>query len=556
MATEGPQKAKTAANALLYAFAICAALIGLNIVGGRVFGRADLTEDKVYKLSQSSRDTVANLPDRLTVKAFISNGLQPPLNTYGQYIRDMLDEYAAASNGKLIWEAIDPTAPGKDDAETKANREEYKTKYKIKPITLERLSDSKLEIGSDNFLGVAFVYGENIESIPQIAATEGLEYRITGLIKKMTSAKRKKIGFAQLDGGLSTSQGLRYASQSMQDYDTTMVPLDKAIPDDIDCLIIAGPKQPIADKSKYYLDQFLMKGKPVGLFVDGMIIEQPRGMQMPGMDQPRIGRANDVNLQDLWEKWGVKVHEDLVLDDQNERGVVPVEGQMFLANYPTFVKVDDKGFSKGLSLTAHQPAIIMPFTSSVELTGDLKDGKVPGVTAKPVAMSSTGSWKQTGFFLFNPQVRLNPSPEKGPVPLGYAIEGKLKSAYPNGPGAADPNSSTPEGAATLKEAPDGTRLLVMGGSGILNDEMLPIQYDPNYKLNLLFFLNAVDWLVHDDSLINLRVKGMSERPLIIPPDSHAQLWRYICEIGIPIAVMLFGVVLWQLRSARRRSFHL
>src|SRR5437867_4263272 len=106
----------------------------------------------------------------MNVKLFVSGDVQPPLTQWGRYLRDLLDEYATASGGKLAWEAIDPTE-GKDTEDKQKKREEI-NKYKIKPLTLERLSDTKLEIGSDNFLGVAFVYGDQIDSIPQVAGTE------------------------------------------------------------------------------------------------------------------------------------------------------------------------------------------------------------------------------------------------------------------------------------------------------------------------------------------------------------------------------------------------
>ena len=556
MAPAKPGKGKTAANALVTALAVLGGIIGVNIIASRFSAaRWDLTQDKVYGLSQSSRDTVKNLPDRLTVKAFISSGLQPPLNTYGQYIRDLLDEYAAASGGKLQWEVIDPLAPGKDADETRTRRDEYKSKYKIKPITLERMSESKLEIGSDNFLAIAFVYGEQIESIPQVGSTEGLEYRITSLIKKMTAAKRRKIGFASSEGELTPQQGLQWYSQVVQDYDEASVTLDKPIGEDVDVLFIVGPKSPFTEKAKWVIDQFLMKGKPVALFVDGMIIDSPRGMQMPGMEQPKIGRQNDVNLEDLLTKYGLKLHDDLILDRQNAPGPVPVDGQLYLANYPTFVRIDEKGINPKLGLTSHLNGLIIPFASSMELVGDLKDGKAAGVTATPIVSSSAESWRQSGFFVFNPQVKLEPAGDKGPFVLGYALEGKLKSAYPSGPPGTPAGTSPSE--PVIAESP-GVRLVVFGSSGLFHGENLQpvIQHVPLYLNNLLFFNQAADWLVHDDSLIALRAKGMGQRPLTIPPEGSANLWRYLCEVGLPFLVILLGIGLWALRSARRRSFTL
>src|SRR5437899_2400722 len=92
----GPAKGRTAANSLLMALAVIAGLVFVNIIGARYFGRVDLTEDRIYKLSKVSLDTVKNLPDRMNVKAFISGDLPPQMNTIAQYTRDLLEEYAAA----------------------------------------------------------------------------------------------------------------------------------------------------------------------------------------------------------------------------------------------------------------------------------------------------------------------------------------------------------------------------------------------------------------------------------------------------------------------------
>ena len=544
-------KVKTAANALTTTLAVIGAIVGLNVIFTRVSTwRFDLTEDRVYKLSKVSKETVSSLPDRMVAKVFVSGALPPPLNAYGQYIRDLLEEYAAASGGKLTWEAIDPTAPGKDAEETRKNREEFRSKYKIRPITLEVLKENKLEIGSDNFLAVALIYGEQIESIPQVASTEGLEYQVTSLMRKLIRAKQKKLGFATSEGALSPQQGLQVVSRIAQDYEAVPVQLDKPVPEDLDALMVIGPKQPFNDKAKYYLDQHLMRGKGLGLFVDGMVIEAPQGMQMPGMDTPRLGRANDVALEDLLGKYGIKLREDLILDEQNAPGPVPVEGQLYLANYPTFVGIAKQGLAEKFDLTNHLEALILPFASSVELVGEAKEGKAP-VKITPLIKSSGRSWRQNGFFVFNPQVKLERSQEVGPFTLGYALEGKLKSAYPNGPGAG--GASTPETEKTLKEATDQARLVVVGSSNIFSDNQLPIQQVPIYRSNLLFFLNTVDWLVHDEALIALRVKGMGARPLTIPPDAKPNFWRYVLQIGIPALVTLLGLVLWRIRTSRRRA---
>ena len=431
---QGPAKARSAANSLITAVAVIGGLVFVNIIGSRYFGRADLTEDRIYKLSKVSLDTVKNLPDRMNVKAFISGDLPPQMNSIAQYARDMLDEYAAASGGKLVWESIDPTG-GKDKEEKERHKDEL-SKYKIQKMTIETIKDTKLELGGENYLGIGFAYADQIESVPSLTSTEGLEFQITGVIRKLVNTKKHKVGFATSEGELQRQPqgpggGMQMIGQFLSDYDVSDITLDKPIPDDIEALVIAGPKQPFNEKVKFHIDQFLMKGKAVAFFVDGMTLESPQGMQLPGMEQPKIGRQNDTNLTDLFEKYGLKLRDDLVLDKQNVIGLVPVNGGMRPTNYPTFVAVVEDGLAKDHMLTSKVKALVTPFTSSVELVGDLKDGKVEGVKATAVARTSEGSWRNSGFFLFNPTQKLAPpasESDKGPFVLGYAVEGKLKSA--------------------------------------------------------------------------------------------------------------------------------
>ena len=104
-------KAKTGANAVASTALILLALIFANVVLSRVFARIDFTHDKVYTLSPESKKLVANLPDRLTVKAFISSDLQPPFSQVGQYVRDILNEYASLDPVRamrLYFDAIRP----------------------------------------------------------------------------------------------------------------------------------------------------------------------------------------------------------------------------------------------------------------------------------------------------------------------------------------------------------------------------------------------------------------------------------------------------------------
>src|SRR5262249_11735671 len=213
-----PSKIQTGVNAIGFVVAVVIGLVFLNLIGNRFFKRIDFTQDRIYTLSQPSKDLVRRLPDRLTVKAFISKDLQPPFSQVAQYVRDILDEYATASKGKMKWEVIDPG----DDVKLA----EEAQKMKVPKMRRGRVSSNKLEIGS-SYLGVAFQYQGNIESIPEINSQEGLEFHMTSIIKKLT-VKKKKVAFANSEGELQPmggmqqgGPGLQFVKQYLDDYDVT-----------------------------------------------------------------------------------------------------------------------------------------------------------------------------------------------------------------------------------------------------------------------------------------------------------------------------------------------
>src|SRR5208283_1151238 len=211
MSPSSSQKRAYASNAILYALFVVGVVVLINLIGTRFFGRLDLTENKVYTLSQPSRDLVKTLPDFLTVKAFISSDLPPEIKTLSRYVRDMVDEYRTSSNGKFRWEAV----PDSDK-----NIDQDATHCKVDKIQIQVLRGTKFEMGS-YYLGLCFLYGDKMESIPQISRAEGLEFEISSLIKKLT-VKKKKIAFTTGHGESDTNQGFRALKQVLeQEYDLT-----------------------------------------------------------------------------------------------------------------------------------------------------------------------------------------------------------------------------------------------------------------------------------------------------------------------------------------------
>jgi gliding-associated putative ABC transporter substrate-binding component GldG len=554
-------KAKSRANGVAFTALAIGAVVALNIVSTRLFGRLDLTEDRIFTLSPESRKLVASLPDRMTLKAYISRELPPEagqggvsLATTSQYVRDLLDEYATYSKGKLTWQWVDPETDPKLAQEAERN--------KVRKIEVYVRKTGKRELGL-KYLGVSFQYQGQVESLPVITGVSGLEYEISSLIQRM-AVRKKKLVFTAGQGERELAQEMQLVQQNLGNYDIATVNLSgdkpQELPADTDALIVLGPKATFTDKGRYALDQAILRGVPTAIFVDGMIFDNSQP-QIPGMppQQPTLARKNEHGLGELLSAYGVKVGDDFVFDQQVVPGAIPYQGRLHLLEYPAFVA--SSALAKDHPTMDHLEALVFPFASSVTL-----DGKSASA-ARPLALTTKRAWRQTGFFVLDPTRRMAPIEDRAPFPLAVAITGTLKSAY----AAKAAPGETPD--AALQSAAPGTtptkkltesapgkpcRLVVVGDSDFLADTNLQLaQMVPIYRSNVLFFLNVIGWMTDDQTLSAARAKTVAAHPITVEDDSKGPvLAKYANIVGLPILLVLYGIFRWRVRRARRLSLRL
>jgi gliding-associated putative ABC transporter substrate-binding component GldG len=543
------KKRTHASNALVYTVVTIGAIVAVNLIGTRVFGRLDLTEAKVYTLSKASKDIVSTLPDYFTIKAFISkDDLPPEMANSSRYVRDLLDEYHTYSKGKLRFEAVDPKSDKKLEEEANA--------CKVQKMQLQVLRSQKFEVTTPYF-GLCFQYQGQTEAIPEVGAVEGLEYQVSSMIKRMTQKKRK-VAFTTGHGEQDLSQGFQALKHVLsQEYETTTVnPSQADISDDIDALVVGGPKQQLDDKARRAIDKFLMKGKGAIFLDDGMVMSSPRGSnpEMPGM--PKIGQANETGLNELLGAYGFKVNQDFVLDHQNVPGPVEYNGRRLLANAEMFVGVETEDVKdKSFSVLSGVKAAVFPYASSVDLVGPLEGGKVPaGGKLYPLAKSSAESWRHSGFFFYAPGQKMEEAKDakdKGPSGLAYAYEGPLKSAFPS-PAAASGMSVPDQTGAPLSESRKPVRIVVVGDSDFASDEYLQMsRFLPIYQSGAQLLFNAISWTLEDEALTPVRTKTVTSRPIQVDSDKTVTAAKAINIAGVPLIFCAFGVLRWRVRRAKR-----
>ena len=146
-----------------------AILVMLNLVAGNAFVKWDLTRGDAYSLSRISTESLARLEDPLRVKVFYAENLPAPYNGVRQYLTDLLREYDAAEARHFSWEVVDTATPeGRAEAQ----------QYGLQQVEIQEVRSDEFQSRAV-FMGAVVLYGNVVERLDRITATDGMEYRLT-----------------------------------------------------------------------------------------------------------------------------------------------------------------------------------------------------------------------------------------------------------------------------------------------------------------------------------------------------------------------------------------
>jgi ABC-type uncharacterized transport system involved in gliding motility auxiliary subunit len=154
----------------------------LNVAGTTLFFRFDLTRNRIYTLSDASKNAVATLQEPLAIKVFFSKNLPAPYNSIEQQIRDLLEEYARWGNEYFNYSFYPIATAEESDPQVLSEAEETARRNFIFPIQIEKVERDEVKL-IRAYMGMAFQHGDLLETIPAVTSTEQLEFRITQAIQ-------------------------------------------------------------------------------------------------------------------------------------------------------------------------------------------------------------------------------------------------------------------------------------------------------------------------------------------------------------------------------------
>lgn len=519
-------------------FAVLGSLVLVNVIGLAIFGRLDLTHDDQFTLSRATKSALRDVKDPITIRAYFTRELPPPYSSNARYVRDLLEEYYAAGRGNVRYEFIDPES--EETAEDKEKKKEVKQDIfgravreattverelqglGIQPVQVRVNQDDKLEV-KRAYMGIAVIAGDKKEVIPVVSETGGLEYDLTTMIKKMTREKTPKLALLSGQGGPDPQKEIsRMYSLLGQQYQVTQVDLSQEaqIADDVDALLVVGPKTRLSENALRSIDSFVTAGKSAAFLLDTITTDL----------QTLQTTDTDHGLTEMLAAYGVKVENNLVLDADcatiniaQQRGPFRVAQPVRYPFMPLPQSLDpNHPLTRGLS------QVVFPFMSALTVTADNSSGLKSEVLVK----TSGKAWSVSRPFNLDPLQRwtLDGVSDQGVKNLVVALNGPIKSYFG---GVVDAGGS---GAHA--------RILVAGGAGFVNDQFLQ-------KGNEAFVLNLIDWLVLDEDLLAVRSRGLSSAPLKELGDGTRNGLKYFNIVGVPVILVVFGLLRWRARENRR-----
>lgn len=503
-------KSKTVSYAGLIILAILFVL--LNMVSSNLFqgARMDLTENNLYTLSPGTLNIVKGIEEPITLHYFFSDQASeniPQLRTYANRVRELLQEYAQLSNGKITLNIIDPVPY--------SEQEDQAAEFGLQGVPVGGA-------GNTIFFGLA---GSNSvgdsEIIPffQPNKEQFLEYDISKLIYTLLNTKKPVVGLLSRLPMFSSfdieTQRIRdpwvITNQLQQLFEVRNIDFAETEFDaDLELLILVHPKD-LSKETLYAVDQYVMRGGNLMVFVDPYA-EADVPVMNPDSPIESAG-ARSSNLMPLFKAWGIDYSAASVVGDRKHALTVDVgDGQQ--ERHFALLGLGKDALNEQDIITSGLDVITVAMSGFVKPQADVE------VEFEPLLHSSNDAMLiESSKFRFLPKVS---SLADNYTPTGeeYAIAGRFQlqpnSAYPQGLPAQESEQNT---AGHLARASQKVNIIVVADVDMLTDRMwVNVQnflgqpvYDA-WASNSDFFINAVDNLLGSSDLISVRGRATATKP--------------------------------------------
>ncbi|MBK7403987.1 MAG: GldG family protein [Phycisphaerales bacterium] len=508
---------------------------GVNIGADRAFRRAriDLTENKLYTLSKGTTNILKGLDEPISLTLFFSEDLaagNPQMQSYGKRVREMLEEYALISGGKIKLEFVNP--------EPYSEGEERAQRAGIQGLATPD--------GSDFYFGLQGVNStDGRETIPFFDDREErfLEYNLSKLVYNLANPEKKKVAVMSslpVDGGPSfpgsqPSKPWQIMTELRSMFEVVSVqPETPEIPKDTSVLLVIHPKH-FAEPALRAIDDYVIGGGRAIVFVDPACdADLPPGAEQNPMAAMQADRSSDLNQ--LLEVWGAKVEPGQVAADTK----LALQGQGRdgrVTSYVQYLGILPEEMNHEDAVTGSLGRL------QLGVAGSVTPVEGAGTTFTPLFSTSNDSMlldaQQVSMFADQNQLIANFVSRGSPLTLAARLTGTAKSAFGSGASPAGTDAAGPPAPETASAPRVGDiNVIVVADVDMLTDPMwvrevrvggMVLGYQ-QLSDNGNFLVNAVDNMTGSNDLISVRARGSFTRPFTLVQDIRTRAeQKYLAE---------------------------
>jgi len=505
-------------------------LVAVNYIASLAKARVDLTAEKLYTLSEGTKQVLAKLEAPVEIRFYCTkdeNHVPVMLRNYARRVEDLLDEYRQAGRGNIVVKKFDPEPDS--DAEDKAK--------------LDGVEGQTVQSGDEIYLGIAVSFLDKTTALPFLSPQREtlLEYDLTRAITGVLQEQKPSIGvlsslpvmggmnpMAMRMGQMQQQEAWVFVSELKRDFDVQEVSTSaEKIDDKIKVLLLVHPKD-LSETTQYAIDQFLMRGGKVIAFLDPQaIMDRSGNPQFPGL-------TAGSNLEKLLKAWGIEFDTGRVVADMNYATQLRMGQGNRVSQVASFLNLTQEAISTNDIATSQIDNVMMPFPGA--FTGT----PASGLTKTVLIHSSPNSQLVDRMIaqMSPDQIIRDFKPDNTERALAIKLTGKFKTAFPEGkPKAAPPaggenkEEAKKEDSAgdSLKESKDETAVVLFADADLLADQFsVQVQNFFGQRImipmngNLSLVQNFVEQFAGDSALVSMRSRATLSRPFTVVNKMRAE----------------------------------
>lgn len=543
---------------------LAVALLLLNFISHFVFYRVDLTQDKRFTLTQTTKDILDQVKDPLIIDVFLEGNFPGEFKKLQNETKQLLEEYVAY-NSNISYQFVNPIA--KEEERIENMKRFYDKGMMPINVTVDEKGKQTQEVVFPWAVANYGTTGAKVQllknmmgaSIDQkvLSSVQHLEYAFTDAINKIVKEKQKKIAVIKGNGELEDMYIADFLRSVKDNYYIGPITLDsvakqpketlKAL-SNYDLAIIAKPTEKFSEEEKQVLDQYIMNGGKTMWLLDAIQGEVDSLYNASGTS---LIVPRDLNLTDMLFKYGVRLNSQLIKDEMatpitlmtGEQGSES-QKQQFQWKFAPFIYP-----SLNHPIVKNIEGVKFDFCSPIEVLNNsikktilLESSKYSKEIGLPTAVSLNSVTEET-----NPK----DYPKGGFLPVAVLLEGKFTSMYKN--------RVLPYKDSLYKFESKKTQMIVISDGDVIKNQLdngapLELGFDKwtnNLFGNKEFILNCVNYLLDDNGLINIRNKEVRIPTLDKAKVADNYNFTQIITVALPLILLaIFGVIFTSLRKKK------